>query len=162
MQPSRKHIPPWQFQCRPWRELAVTCKVGLDLEAHEVLSTDQWCKQGEKNGVVFRSSSIGDLELFGRMSIRYSWSHIGRSRTAKKDNPWRWSTDRSTPQSTRLGWDICKGHYCCIVIFTGTLTATRYTDILDKALVPFVMQNYPVEHRFQQVNDPKHTQSDSA
>ena len=38
-----------------------------------------------------------------------------------------------------------------------TLTATRYTDILDKTLVPFVAQNYPVEHRFQQVNDPKHT-----
>ena len=44
-----------------------------------------------------------------------------------------------------------------IVIFTGILTATRYTDILDAALIPFIDEHYPVKHRFQQDNDPKHT-----
>ena len=44
-----------------------------------------------------------------------------------------------------------------IVIFTGTLIATRYTRILDAALLPFIQQHYPDKHRFQQDNDPKHT-----
>ena len=33
-----------------------------------------------------------------------------------------------------------------IVIFSGVLTATRYTDILYVALIPFIEQNYPVKH----------------
>ena len=44
-----------------------------------------------------------------------------------------------------------------IVIFTGILTATRYTDILDAALLPFITSMYGRNHRFQQDNDPKHT-----
>ena len=34
------------------------------------------------------------------------------------------------------------------------MNATRYTDILDASLVPFIEGHYP---RFQQDNDPKHT-----
>ena len=44
-----------------------------------------------------------------------------------------------------------------IVIFTGILTATRYTEILDAVLVPFIEEHYCTPHRFQQDNDPKHT-----
>ena len=44
-----------------------------------------------------------------------------------------------------------------VIIFTGTLTATRYTDILEAALIPFEEAHYPEQHRFQQDNDPKHT-----
>lgn len=42
-----------------------------------------------------------------------------------------------------------------IVIFTGTLIVTRYTRILDAALVPFIQQHYPEGH--QQDNDLKNT-----
>ena len=44
-----------------------------------------------------------------------------------------------------------------VVVFTGTLTATRYVDILDAALVLFLDTVYPYILRFQQDNDPKHT-----
>ena len=35
------------------------------------------------------------------------------------------------------------------------MNVTRYTDILDGALVPFIEGHYPSSHRFQQ-DDPKH------
>ena len=41
-----------------------------------------------------------------------------------------------------------------VVIFTGTLIATR---IRDSALVPFITNHYPEVPRFQEDNDPKHT-----
>ena len=37
------------------------------------------------------------------------------------------------------------------------MTATRYTKILDAALVPFISTTYPDHHRFYQDNDHKHT-----
>ena len=43
-----------------------------------------------------------------------------------------------------------------VVIFTGIMTAVRYTKILDAALLPFVHQVFPSGYRFQQDNDPKH------
>lgn len=50
----------------------------------------------------------------------------------------------------------CRGA-TSICIFTGTLTATCYTQILDQALIPFLSTYYPDGHRYQQDNDPKHT-----
>ena len=44
-----------------------------------------------------------------------------------------------------------------VVIFMGTLIATRYVDILEAALIPFLDEVYPDKHRFQQDNNPKHT-----
>ena len=43
------------------------------------------------------------------------------------------------------------------MIFSGILTATRYTDILDAALIPLLESKFTDGHRFQQDNDPKHT-----
>ena len=50
---------------------------------------------------------------------------------------------------------ISKRGATAVVIFTGIMNATRYTDILDATLVPFIEGHYPHGHRFQQDNDPK-------
>ena len=44
-----------------------------------------------------------------------------------------------------------------VVIFMGTLTATRYVDILKAAVIPVLDEVYPDGHGFQQDNNPKHT-----
>jgi len=44
-----------------------------------------------------------------------------------------------------------------VVLFSGILTATRYMDILDTSLIPFLQEKSPHDHCFQQDNDPKHT-----
>ena len=61
------------------------------------------------------------------------------------------------PYKVHVWGGISKHGATKIVIFTGILNATRYTDILDAALVPFIEGHYPDGHRFQQDNDPKHT-----
>ena len=43
-----------------------------------------------------------------------------------------------------------------IVIFSGILTATRYCEILQEGLLPFIEGVFPADHRFQMDNDPKH------
>ena len=36
------------------------------------------------------------------------------------------------------------------------LTATRYCEILQEGLLPFIEDVFPADHRFQMDNDPKH------
>ena len=54
------------------------------------------------------------------------------------------------------GGGVSKQGATSVVIFTGVMNATKYTDILDAALVPFIEGHNPDGHRFQQDNDPKH------
>lgn len=61
------------------------------------------------------------------------------------------------PAKVHLWGGISKNGATAIVSFTGIMNATRYTDILDAALLPFIEDHYSDRHRFQQNNDPKHT-----
>ena len=61
------------------------------------------------------------------------------------------------PQKIHVWGGISAKGATAIVMFTGIMNATRYTDILDAALIPFIRDHYTHHHRFQQDNDPKHT-----
>jgi len=43
-----------------------------------------------------------------------------------------------------------------LVMFKDTLTATRFSKVLKKGLIPFIRSKFPNHHKFQQDNDPKH------
>ena len=43
-----------------------------------------------------------------------------------------------------------------VVMFTGTMDAPRYKQILEAGLLPFIDECYPDGHRLHQDNDPKH------
>lgn len=75
----------------------------------------------------------------------------------KKGQPIRLAARAKHPPKIHVWGGISSRGATPIVIFTGTLIATRYTRILDAALVPFIDKHFPHEHRFQQDNDPKHT-----
>ena len=54
------------------------------------------------------------------------------------------------PAKVHVWGGISKRGTTAIIIFTGIMNATRHTDILDAALVPFIEGHYPRGHRFQQ------------
>ena len=75
----------------------------------------------------------------------------------RKGEPSRMCGRPKHPAKVHVWGGISKRGATKIVIFTGIMNATRYTDILDASLVPFIQGHYPDGHRFQQDNDPKHT-----
>lgn len=75
----------------------------------------------------------------------------------KKGKPIRLAARAKHPPKIHVWGGISSRGATPIVIFPGTLIATRYTRILDAALVPFIDKHFPRGHRFQQDNDPKHT-----
>ena len=75
----------------------------------------------------------------------------------KEGEPSRMISGLKHPSKVHVWAGISAKGATSIVIFTGILTATRYTDILEAALIPFIEEHYPEHHRFQQDNDPKHT-----
>ena len=111
----------------------------------------QWCKERleendlELDDVIFSDKSSVQLESHRKTSYHKVGPPLrlcGRPKHPVKVHVWGGISCRGATQ---------------IVIFTGIMNATRYTDILDASLVPFIETHYPSNHRFQQDNDPKHT-----
>lgn len=75
----------------------------------------------------------------------------------KKGKPIRLSARPKHPPKIHVWGGISARGATPIVIFMRTLIATRYTRILEAAVVPSIQRCYLTGHRFQQDNDPKHT-----
>ena len=111
----------------------------------------QWCKERveqndlEFDDVIFSDESSVQLESHRKTSYHKlgQLSRLcGRPKHPAKVHVWGGISARGATQ---------------VVIFTGIMNATRYTDILDASLIPFLENHYPAGHRFQQDNDPKYT-----
>ena len=111
----------------------------------------EWCKQQQKSGdldfanVVWTDECTVQLESHRRITFR------------KKQQPVRYSMKPKHPPKINVWAGISRRGATKVVIFSGTLTATRYVDILEAGLLPFLATYFPCGHRFQQGNDPKHT-----
>jgi hypothetical protein len=61
------------------------------------------------------------------------------------------------PLKVHVWAGISKRGATSTVVFTGIMTATTYSEILQQSLVPFIRSAYPDGHQLYQDNDPKHT-----
>ena len=58
-------------------------------------------------------------------------------------------------QNSHMGWNICKGTR--VIMFTGTMNATRLGIILEAGLLPCIAEKFSGSHRLFHDNDPKHS-----
>ena len=109
-----------------------------------------WCTKliAEKekfDDVIFTDESTFQLECHRRKCFR------------KKKMPRKLKYKHKHPPKIHVWAGISKKGATKIVLFSGIMTATRYSDILSASLVPFLKEKYPHGHRLYQDNDPKHT-----
>ena len=110
----------------------------------------EWCKerlaeQEQFNDVIFTDESTFQLDRHRRKCFR------------KQGAPRKLKYKHKHPPKVHVWAGISRRGATSIVIFDGTMTATRYGDILTASLLPFIREKYPQSHRLYQDNDPKHT-----
>ena len=110
----------------------------------------EWAKrmieeEEQFDNVVFTDESTFQVEYHARRAYR----RVGEPRILRPKP--------KHPAKIHVWGGISKKGSTSLVLFQGNMTATRYTQILDAALVPFVKSVYPEGHRLYQDNDPKHT-----
>ena len=108
-----------------------------------------WCRKMKQDkerfdNVVFTDESSVMLETHRKKCYR------------RKGEPRKLKPCPKHPVKVHVWGGISKRGATSVVIFTGIMTAIRYTKILDAGLLPFVKKAFPSGYRFQQDNDPKH------
>ena len=108
-----------------------------------------WCQKMKQaneqfEDVIFTDESSVMLETHRKRCYR------------RKGTPRKLKPRPKHPVKVHVWGGISKRGATSVVIFTGIMTATRYTQILDAGLLPFTQEVFPSGCRLQQDNDPKH------
>ena len=109
-----------------------------------------WCEEELRSkdnfaDIIFSDECTVQLEQHGRLCFR------------KRKQPRKLKPRPKHPQKLHIWGAISFRGASQIVMFTGNMNASRYEQILERSLIPFIQDCYPAGHRFQQDNDPKHT-----
>ena len=109
----------------------------------------QWCLEVNENG-----DGFSDVIWTDECSVQIQFHSLRCYR--KKGERKKLKPRPKHPLKVHLWGGIsCRGA-TTIVIFTGKLIATKLIKIFDAALLPFIVNTYPDQHRLMQDNDPKH------
>ena len=97
----------------------------------------EWCRERIPTGdmdfddVLFTDECIVQLESHRRITFY------------KKDQPIKYKMKAKHPPKVNIWASISARGAMKVVVFTGTLTTTQYVDILEAALVPFLILCIP-------------------
>ena len=109
----------------------------------------EWCQK-----MIDTNEQFDDVVFTDESSIQLD-THRKRC-YLKKSTPRKLKPRPKHPLKVHVWGGISKRGPTGIVIFTGIMTATRYTQILQAGLLPSASALYPSGYRLQQDNDPKH------
>ena len=108
-----------------------------------------WCLQQTINGEKFKDVIWSDECSVMIERKRKTYRRVGQPRKFKPKP--------KHPLKVHIWGAISTKGAAPLVIFTENLTAIRFGKIIESSLVPFIREKFPVAHKFQMDNDPKHT-----
>lgn len=102
----------------------------------------EWCKERQATGdvdfddVIFTDECTVQLESHRRITFY------------KKGQPIKYKMKAKHPPKVKIWAGISARGATKVVVFTGTLTATHYVDILESTFLPFLNEAFPDGHQF--------------
>lgn len=110
----------------------------------------EFCQQLLESGDTFEDVIFTDEAMVQLTShVRRSYHQVGMPR--------KYKPKPKHPIKVYVWGGISRKGATSVIIFTQTMDADLYVNILQAGLLPFIRTTYPEHHRFQQDNDPKHT-----